>query len=76
MSPRMMADHMPDYVTEVLGKLARARRRSNPEAFSRAPGPAVGSGSQHVSGPARSHMAIDVDSDSDQDYEPPGDRGR
>ena len=30
-SPRLMADHMPDYVTSALSKLARSRRRGNPE---------------------------------------------
>ena len=62
----MMADHMPDYVTKVLGKLARSRRRQNP-ALEELAGPAVGSGSQSVMGPARSHLALDVDTESDAD---------
>lgn len=68
MSPRMMADHMPDYVTKILGKLARERRRRNPE-FSQAAAPAVGSGTQDAVGPARSHLAIDVDTDSEEGLE-------
>lgn len=65
-SPRMMADHMPDYVTSVLGRLARDRRRANPD-FMESHGPAVGTGTDHTSGPSRSHMAIDIDSESDSD---------
>lgn len=52
MSPRMMADHMPDYITSVLGKLARRRRKVDPD-FGSVVGPAVGSGADHVEGPAR-----------------------
>lgn len=63
-SPRMMADHMPDYVTSVLGRLARDRRRQNPD-FRESQGPAVGTGTEGTTGPSRSHMAIDIDSESD-----------
>lgn len=65
-SPRMMADHMPDYVTSVLGRLSRDRRRQNPE-FLESHGPAVGTGDEGTSGPSRSHMAIDIDSESDSE---------
>lgn len=48
-SPRMMADHMPDYLTSVLGRLARDRRRQNPNLME-SHGPAVGSGAEGTTG--------------------------
>lgn len=65
-SPRMMADHMPDHVTKILGKLARARWRRN-SALAETVGPAVGMGVADVSGPARSQLAIDVDTESEDE---------
>ena len=67
-SPRMMADHMPDYVTSVLGRLARDRRRQNPD-LNETHGPAVGSGAAGTSGPSRSHMEIDIDSSESESDE-------
>ena len=64
MSPRMMADHMPDHITSVLGKMARSRRRNNPE-FREQAGPAVGTGTEGANGPASSFLAIDIDSESE-----------
>jgi len=65
-SPRMMADHMPDHITSVLGKLARSRRRDNPDYDAQA-GPAVGSRAEGATGPASSYLAIDVDSESEEE---------
>jgi hypothetical protein len=65
-SPRMMADHMPDHITAVLGKLARSRRRDNPD-FDAQARPAVGSRAEGALGPASSYLAIDVDSESDEE---------
>ena len=103
----MMADHMPDHITSVLGKMARSRRRNNPEfreqvsclvhvcvcslcslslvnvsplsavcgwkirssPSSLQAGPAVGSGTAGATGPASSYLAIDIDSESEEDTE-------
>lgn len=68
-SPRMMADHMPDHITSVLGKMARSRRRHNPDFHAQA-GAAVGSGAAGTTGPASSYLAIDIDSESEEESDP------